>query len=176
MLIQKYNKKWVDDFNKIKEILSTVLIGINNDIEHIGSTAVPQLAAKAIIDIDIIFYDYKDFEGVKFKLEELNYYHNGDQGIDGREVFIRKSNIGRHAILDTISHHLYVCFINNEELKRHLLFRNYLRINNEARNAYQKLKIGISKIANEDKKLYADLKETMAKDFIEHIICSQNQK
>ena len=176
MLIQPYQKTWADDFKRIKNILEASLSGLNIQIEHVGSTSIKDLPAKAIIDIDIIFNSSDDFQLIKQCLKKLDYYHNGDQGISGREVFKRNKNAAQHKTLDTIKHHLYACHFENEELHRHLAFRNYLRKNPTARAEYAALKYKIAELANQDRKVYAELKETMAKDFIESIIQKSNNQ
>ena len=169
MLLVDYNPEWINQFEKIKEKLSQFLLGIDVNIEHIGSTSVPQLAAKPIIDIDIIYYQSVDFERIKNSLESFGYYHNGNQDIEGREVFKRNAKQDDE-ILDKISHHLYVCKNNCEELHRHILSRDYLRKNEIAREFYQNLKYQIAKEANQDRKLYAQLKQLKANSFINFII------
>jgi GrpB-like predicted nucleotidyltransferase (UPF0157 family) len=169
MIIVKYNPEWVNHFDKIKEKLSQFLIDIEVNIEHVGSTSVPQLAAKPIIDIDIIFYQTADFEQIKKNIESYGYYHNGNQGIEGREVFKRNANQDDE-ILDKISHHLYVCKNDCVELHRHILSRNYLRKNKIARQFYENLKYQIAEEANQDRKLYAQIKQMKANSFIDYII------
>lgn len=168
MLIQKYTKKWIEDFDKIKKAIGEALANTDASIVHIGSTSVPNLDAKPIIDLDII-YDKTAFEEIQKRLGQIGYYHNGNQGIPDREAFRRKEN-QKHPILDFIIHHLYACPIDSEELKRHILFRNHLIANEDARIEYQNLKYKIAKETNQDKKKYAELKETAASDFINSII------
>lgn len=170
MLIQEYNRQWPANFQMLKAILTEALTGIAVSIEHVGSTAVPDLAAKPIIDIDIVLTTRNDFETIKDRLAQIGYYHHGNQGIADREVFKRTAVSIPHAVLDTIIHHLYVCPADSEELKRHLLFRNYLRSNEQARNEYQQLKQQLAEEANHDRKLYAQLKEEKARTFIEGIL------
>lgn len=170
MLLQPYNTEWVMHFNAIKTALDNVLQPLPIIIEHIGSTAVPYLAAKPIIDIDIVFNEATvNFSNIKSKLASIGYYHNGNQGIADREVFKRKL-LARHPILDIISHHLYVCSSNSKELQKHLTFRDHLRNNEAVRNTYQTLKLTIAEAAKQDRKLYAALKETQATAFINSII------
>ena len=125
MLLEKYNPIWIKQFELLK---FEILKGLDTDeyqIEHIGSTAVPELAAKPIIDIDIIFKNQMQFEKIKLALIKLGYYHNGNQGIVDREVFKRTGKV-KNQILDEIPHHLYVCLMGSKGLERHLLFRDYL--------------------------------------------------
>jgi GrpB-like predicted nucleotidyltransferase (UPF0157 family) len=170
MLIQYYNEKWPEYFEQIKGIIQKAYGKKAIQIEHIGSTAVPQLAAKPIIDIDIIYDSNEEFEEIKACLENLGYYHNGDQGIPGREAFKRRNLEPKNHILDTINHHLYVCCENSAELFRHLVFRDHLRANAESRTKYQKLKSDIAQEANQDRKEYARIKEIKAKEFINSLI------
>jgi GrpB-like predicted nucleotidyltransferase (UPF0157 family) len=170
MLIHPYNKSWVSDFQTIRLILEGTLQQLPITIEHIGSTAVPGLAAKPIIDIDIIFGNDAGFHEIKNRLETIGYHHNGNQGIVDREVFKRENPFAKHDLLNSIAHHLYVCPFHSIELRRHLQFRNYLRTHVNARNEYQQLKLQIAADANQDRKLYAALKEERAKLFIENIL------
>ncbi|NUO01421.1 MAG: GrpB family protein [Saprospiraceae bacterium] len=176
MLIQKYQEHWENDFDKIKEVLSEHIFQNGIQIEHIGSTSIKNLSAKPIIDIDIAYNNPGLFEEIKTGLEKLGYYHNGNQGIEGREVFKREKKKDIHLVLDSISHHLYVCHITCEELHRHLNFRNYLRNHEKARKEYEKLKYEIAEKANQDKKEYAKLKEIMAKDFVASILNKSKEK
>ena len=169
MLIKEYNPDWSNQFQKIKEKLSQSLLGIDVNIEHIGSTSVPNLAAKPIIDIDIIYYQVTDFERITNNLKSFGYYHNGNQGIEGREVFKRNAKLDDE-VLDKISHHLYVCKNDSDELHRHILSRDYLRKNEIAREFYENLKYQIAEEANQDRKLYAQLKQLKANSFVNFII------
>lgn len=166
MLIKKYSENWVLDFSAIKAALDQALHGLAYTIEHVGSTAVPNLDSKAIIDIDIIYTSRADFEKISWSLEQAGYYHNGNQGIEDREVFKRKEN-GTHEILDSITHHLYVCPVTSAALERHLLSRNFLRKHDEARLQYQQLKYELAEKARQDKKAYAALKEIHINAFID---------
>lgn len=169
MLLKKYTSDWIESFNALKNEIDKSLIGLKYKIEHIGSTAVPGLDSKDIIDIDIIFEGESEFEKIKAGLIEIGYFHNGNQGIEDREVFKRtgeKSN----PILDKISHHLYVCPVESKALERHLLSRDYLRNNDWARLEYQEMKYELANKAGQDKKRYAELKELNVNDFIDSII------
>ena len=87
MLIHAYNEKWIADFIELRKYIAKALAGLDIFIEHIGSTAIPGLAAKPIIDIDVVFTNNTSFDEIKRRLESIGYYHNGNQGIPGREVF-----------------------------------------------------------------------------------------
>lgn len=170
MLIQAYQTSWIEDFSKIRSVIDAALQPLKFSIEHIGSTAVPNLAAKPIIDIDIIHDENTAFEDIKTGLEKLGYFHNGNQGIPHRNVFKRSKMLVSHPILDEIVHHLYVCLSGSEALQRHILLRDYLIANEKARVDYQNIKYAVAEEVNQDKKKYAALKEAKTKDFIDSII------
>lgn len=169
MLIEKYTPAWVDQFNNIKSQLEAALCGLDYSIEHVGSTSVPNLDSKPIIDIDIVYQAKPDFEKIKLGLEKIGYYHNGNQGLEGREVFKRSGQLSDE-VLDHIQHHLYVCPRDSKALERHLLSRNHLRRNEQARLKYQQMKYALAEQSNQDRKKYQELKELVANDFIDSIV------
>ena len=169
MLIQPYTPQWFEDFTKLKAVLDKALNGLDYRIEHVGSTAVPGLAAKAIIDIDIVYQQHDQFDKIKEALLGIGYYHNGDQGIPMREVFKRDGQ-SSDEILDHIRHHLYVCPAESPALERHLLSRDHLRKHEWARVKYQEMKYELAGQANQDKKRYAALKEEKVNAFIDSIV------
>ena len=174
MLIETHNLKWVEDFAKIKREIKIELNEIDCAIEHVGSTSVPNLDSKPIIDIDIIYSTQLDFEKIKLGLLKIGYYHNGNQGIEKRDVFKRNSKLN-NKILDTIKHHLYVCPTDSKALERHILTRNFLRKNVWAMLKYQQIKYELAEKANQDRKVYAALKELYINNFIDSIIAEEKQ-
>jgi GrpB-like predicted nucleotidyltransferase (UPF0157 family) len=169
MILEKYSSNWINDFTDLKREIENSLTGLHYSIEHVGSTAVPNLDSKPIIDIDIVYTEQQNFEKIKWCLEKIGYYHNGNQGIEERDVFKRNGQL-EDSILDKIKHHLYVCPINSKALERHLLSRDFLRKNDWARIKYQQMKYELSERSNQDRKLYAELKELYVNDFIDSII------
>ena len=174
MLIETYTSNWIKNFTDIKREIENWLDGLDCTIEHVGSTSVPNLDSKPIIDIDIIYSNKLDFEKIKSGLEKTGYYHNGNQGVEDRDVFKRNGKL-TNAILDTVKHHLYVCPIDSKSLERHILSRNFLRKNDWARIKYQQMKYELAEKANQDKKVYAALKELYINNFIDSIIAEEKQ-
>lgn len=169
MVVQEYNPDWVIQFNKIKhEIQSN--IKTNNRIFHIGSTSIPGMYAKPIIDLNIEIDHICNFNTIKQELEKIGYYHNGNQGIEGREVFNREKK-EHNAILDSIDHHLYVCVKGSREHTRNILFRDYLRNHMEYVKKYNEIKMEILKEHGENNRIkYVEVKEKKYKWFFEDVI------
>lgn len=111
-------------------------------MQHVGSTSVPGLAAKPIIDIDLIISKREHLIPVVEKLQLLGYEHLGDMGIQGREAFKRQSdsvpftdNIGNWP-----KHNLYVCLAGSNSLLNLIAFRDFLRSNPDQVKVYGDLK------------------------------------
>ena len=132
--VSPYDAVWADDFQKIKSELDGVLNGLVLSVEHVGSTSVPGLSAKPIIDIDVVIKDEAALPPVIEALQSIGYQHNGDQGIKGREAFDYE---GKEHLR---KHHLYVCATDSAELKRHMTFRDYLRSDPDAVRGYSRVK------------------------------------
>ncbi len=109
MLLSSYQARWPRDFKAIRRVLLSGLAIDQVQLEHVRSTAVPDLVAKPIIDMDLVYHSFESLPLIHQHLEQLGYVHRGDQGIAGREVFKRYAIGDLHPILDRISHHLYVC-------------------------------------------------------------------
>lgn len=130
--VENYNPEWKNWF----EVLHTSLWDSVNpwvlSIEHVGSTAIPGLPAKPIIDIDLVVENTSSLAPVISALEKLGYTHRGNLGIEGREAF-RAPN-------SQIKHHLYLCVKNCLALRNHLVLRDKLNASKELRDQYGQLK------------------------------------
>ena len=170
MVIVEYNPEWTAWFRQIKSFLLPHLPQALA-IEHVGSTSIPGMSAKLVIDIDVVIADYDEFNYTKNALERIGYLHVGDQGIFQREAFKRQPDPPEPSILDEIPHHLYVCARDNPEFQRHILFRDYLRRHPEAVATYRQVKQEIlEKVGLENRQGYVDMKEEQYGWFFAEII------
>jgi GrpB-like predicted nucleotidyltransferase (UPF0157 family) len=129
-------------------------------IEHVGSTSIPGMTAKPIIDL-ILVIEPGSFSRIKKLLEERGYCHEGDKGLQERDAF--------HLVDETVSaslppHHLYVCPENNAELKKETAFRDYLKTHPEDRERLSALKWSLAEKYNNDKYPYMDGKDSLCKE------------
>lgn len=134
VIVVPYNPKWTEEFEKIKEEIISSIGKYIVRIEHVGSTSVKGLWAKPIIDIDAVIPDYKCLDEVIKQLESIGYEHEGDLGTKGREAFKYKNK--PHLML----HHLYICPSDSPELRRHTVFRDYMRNHKEDVQEYSRVK------------------------------------
>jgi GrpB-like predicted nucleotidyltransferase (UPF0157 family) len=124
--ISNYNLDWPVRFEQIASYLKTYLPD-NCKIHHVGSTSVPGMPAKDIIDIDIE-YVAGTKEIIFRNLENAGYKHLGDLGIHGRDAFKVNCDTLAAKLPD---HHLYACESGAYELIKHLAYRDYLRSNKD---------------------------------------------
>jgi GrpB-like predicted nucleotidyltransferase (UPF0157 family) len=157
VVIVAYDPRWPETFHALRQRIVDVLGEVAPSVEHVGSTAVPGLAAKPIIDLDVVV-QLADLPIAIVRLATLGYAHEGERGVPGREAFRWPPGEPRH--------HLYVCPAGSPELRRHLLFRDYLRTHPEAAAAYAALKRDAAHRFREDRGAYTAAKDPFVEDVL----------
>lgn len=132
-----YNPVWKEWFAELRKIIWPHISDVAIDFVHIGSTSIPGMSAKPIIDIDIVIDSLDKFHEIRSRLTRIGYYHRGNLGIEGREAF-GKENEPKYA------HHLYVCSADSTAYKNHVLLRKHLTENPEALKRYRDLKLQLA--------------------------------
>ena len=154
IIIIPYQESWPGQFHQLRNQLDDALGLLSERIEHVGSTAVPGLWAKPIIDIDIVISAETAFGLVQSSLDGIGYDYLGDQGITGRDAFdLRKSGA------TVPEHHLFVCRANSIELRRHIAFRDYLLSHPDRAKEYSKLKRTLAARYRNDRNAYTNAKD-----------------
>ena len=146
--VVNYDPAWREEFEAIQARLLPALGELCIGIEHVGSTSVPGLAAKPIVDIDVVTSSRGLFPAVRDALGALGYIHRGNLEIPGRESFQRPP--------DTVPHHLYVCSVDTPNLHDHLLLRDTLRARPDLRDRYAEAKRAMAKLHPHDIDAYID--------------------
>ena len=152
VIVLPYDEAWKTAFEEIKAEIECALGDLIIGIEHVGSTSVEGMSAKPCIDIDVIIKDYSMFDDVVRVLAAIGYTHEGDLGIKDREAF--KYTDKPHLM----THHLYVCPQNSEELRRHITFRDFLRSNAEEARKYSSVKETAAELFPNDIDKYIEYK------------------
>ena len=158
IIIEDYDPHWPEQFELLRLQITQSLGTLAAAIEHVGSTAVPGLGAKPIIDIDVLLHSGSDLLEAIACLANVGYQHQGDLGITGREAFRAPSN--------SFPHHLYVHPPQSREYARHIIFRNHMRANPEDARAYERLKRALAKEYRDDREAYSLAKT----EFVENIL------
>ncbi|BFG69455.1 GrpB family protein [Sediminibacterium sp. KACHI17] len=153
---------WLDNFERLKEQLQDILSVASDKILHVGSTSIPRLWAKPILDIDIVIEDRSLLTALIAKLEKAGYEYRGDQGVPGRFAFRQRSTQVPLTQAKKIwqAHHLYACFADALALKNHILFKEALLNNPILIDQYNQLKRSLVDEANITREEYTKRKTT----------------
>ena len=136
VIVQPYSSQWAFDFLKIKSELTEALKATSYvSIEHVGSTSVPGLAAKPIIDIDIVV-KRQDVKGAIDACRAAGYDYMGEWGIPDRHAL--------RAPLALPVRNLYVCVEGCLALKNHIAVRDLLMADAQLRDEYAAVKFELA--------------------------------
>lgn len=142
IIVEDYTSEWEINFNELKSVYETYLGNLIIAVEHVGSTSIAGLAAKPILDIDLIIENNDCLNPVILELEKLGYEFSGDLDVPDRWAFKKNSDKtplnGSQNIWQ--KHHLYVCPKDSLALQDHLQLRNYLRKHPDKVKEYGELK------------------------------------
>lgn len=131
--VVEYRPGWREQFAELEKLLAPLTARFGGVVEHVGSTAVPGLAAKPVIDADYIPADFSFWPAIRDELETLGFYHRGDGGLPGREMFTESLRL-------PFRHNFYVCHPDSIHLTNHRKLRDYLRSHPEEARRYGALK------------------------------------
>lgn len=164
--ILPYDESWVTAFSTIQAALSAALITVKVlSIEHVGSTSVPGMAAKPVIDIDIVIAE-EDIIAAIAELELNGYsYHEETASLD--RYSFRYNNHQRHAkgteeqMTGEIRRNVYICGPGSLSLKNHLAVREALRNDSELRQEYSRVKMELAENDHATLSDYVDGKDAV---------------
>ncbi|MEV6416341.1 GrpB family protein [Kribbella sp. NPDC051718] len=154
-----YDSRWPAWFDEIRVSLERLLDGVPCEIEHVGSTAVPGLAAKPIIDVDVVVPAVDQVAAATAALVSGGYEHEGELGITGREAFGLPAQVARY-------HHLYVVVADNKAHRDHVLLRDRLRADPEALARYAARKRELAPLLLTDRSAYVDGKRALIEELL----------
>ncbi|OED31461.1 hypothetical protein BHE17_02515 [Planococcus maritimus] len=136
VIVTAYDKRWSAAFEEAAAEIRKILGSGCLDIQHIGSTAVPGLAAKPVIDVLVAVADIETVDRFEESFRKLGYHAKGENGLPGRRYFERGG--------DERTHHVHCYEQDNPEIARHLAFRDFLKVNPQTAAAYGQLKMELA--------------------------------
>lgn len=156
--LASYDPQWADQFEAEKQAIQVAVGDRAAAIHHIGSTAIPGLAAKPVIDILLVVRQLADFVDCIAPLQRLGYsFIDYPQNVDRK--FFRKGQ--------PRTHHLHIVAEDNAELRDHLIFRDALRADAALRDEYAALKYDLANRFKTDRAHYSDSKTQFVRRVIE---------
>ena len=153
-----YDPAWPEKYEQEARLITQLFTDLLVSIHHIGSTAIPGIQAKPVIDILVVVQNIDQVDDFNPAMIQLGYTPRGEYGIPGRRYFKKDAQGFR-------SHHVHVYPQGHKNIALHLNFRDYLRAHHEKAQAYSKLKEKLAQQFREDSQGYTEAKT----DFIEGI-------
>ena len=153
-----YNLRWGTLFAAEEAALRASLGEYALDIQHVGSTAIPGMVAKPIIDIGIAVRDFEEARACVEPIEQLGYLYRGENGIPRRHYFVKGE--------PRRTHHIHMVEESSGDWRTMLLFRDYLIEHPEIAQEYADLKTRLALRFQTNRQAYQDGKSP----FIERIL------
>ncbi len=157
--VVEHDPAWPAEYERERALIADALGNLVFAIEHVGSTTVPGLGAKPVIDILIGVRRFADSERCVRPLDELGYEYRGEAGVPGRIHF-------RKIVRGVRMHHLDIVQKGSDFWDRSILFRDYLRGHPEDAQEYYELKVRLAAQFGDDYPGYTEAKS----EFIEAIL------
>jgi GrpB-like predicted nucleotidyltransferase (UPF0157 family) len=153
-----HDARWAAYYEAARADLTAAFGPYALDIQHVGSTSVPGLAAKPVIDIAVLLPRYPLPDSVIAAVCRLGYEYKGEYGIARRHYFVKAG--------PPIRYHVHAYDQANGNFQNHVLFRDYLRAFPAAAREYEELKRALAARFGDDTHTYADHKS----DFVRAIL------
>ncbi len=159
IVVVPYDPGWPEKYRQEAARISAIFGQEQISIHHIGSTAIPGMSSKPIIDIMPVVRDIEAVEAFNPAMIQLGYEPQGENGVPGRRYFVRGGNTHR-------THHVHAYQPGNPEVNRHLDFRDYLIAHPEEARQYASLKIKLARQHPHDIDAYIAGKDGVIKKII----------
>jgi GrpB-like predicted nucleotidyltransferase (UPF0157 family) len=144
---------FAQEAQRLREHLGHLVLAI----EHVGSTAVPGLAAKPILDIAVVVASPAAIARCRQPLDELGYLDRGDAGHDGGYLFVKECEP------DVRTHHLHLVTVDDAQWTNYLRFRDTLRADAALRDQYAALKRTLQDRFAGDRRSYTAAKDAFVR-------------
>lgn len=160
-----YDFRWTEEFARESSAISRALGRVLIAIHHIGSTAIPGIHAKPIIDMLAVTSDIALLDESASRLQALGYDALGEFGIPGRRYF-RKNNPA-----EVRTHHIHVFEAGSPQIARHLAFRDFLQAHPDDARRYDALKRRLAELYPRGTADYTQGKESFIHDIDARAAC-----
>ena len=145
--LEKYNSTWSKNFLVEKKSIEDLNLSSISQVEHVGSTAIPGMVAKPIIDIIVGIERYSDYKKLIKPLSRIG-YHFYREPRRYQAIFLKKLPN------DQTTHHLKVVKYDGKSWREYIKFREALKSDEKLFNEYKQLKLALSKVTAIDRKTY----------------------
>lgn len=147
--IVTYQAEWPGLFEHERGRITAAIGEHVLDVQHVGSTSIPGMPAKPIIDIGIAVNNFEEAQVCIAPMQALGYEYKGEFGIPRRHYFIKG---------EPRTHHVHMVEKDSHDWEAMNLFRDYLRVHQEAAREYADLKLRLACEHRNDRETYTDRK------------------
>jgi len=154
-----YNPEWPTLFQQEADKIAAVIGDAVIEVEHIGSTSIPGIRAKPIIDILLIVEHFAPLDEYRERLEPLGYHIFAHKDFNQADHLFFWKGMPR-------THHLHIVEYATWEHQRHLLFRDYLRNHPEVAEQYEQVKRELSIAFKSNRPAYTKGKTAFIKPIV----------
>jgi GrpB-like predicted nucleotidyltransferase (UPF0157 family) len=153
-----YDPRWPQEFERAAgEVIPALGPGLLA-VHHIGSTSIPGMYAKPVIDILVIVEDLHAVDGRTAEMQTLGYQVLGEFGMEGRRYFRRDDSTGKR------THQIHAFAQGSPHVARHLAFRDFMRAHPDVAREYGDLKRRLAEAHPHDIEAYMDGKDGFIKE------------
>lgn len=153
--MMKFQKEWIESAKEMSTLLYSLMGDTVVDIQHIGSTSIPSIHAKPIIDLAVGVHELDDVLPSIDILEKNGIVFRG-QDVQDQLLFVA-GDFGQ----DTRTHHIHVVKMGSEAWCNYLNFRDYLNTHPDKAGLYDALKLELAEKFPDDRKAYTAGKKAM---------------
>ncbi len=158
LVLEPHDPRWADMFDTESKMVIRALGSNVTAIHHIGSTAIPDIYAKPIIDMLIEVVDIAEVDAHNLAMKALGYEAMGEYGIGGRRYFRKENDAGIR------THHAHTFATGSPEILRPLAFRDFMLEHPKWAERYSDLKRELAKAHSDSVEHYIDGKDGFIKD------------
>ena len=155
--IVEHKSEWAELFGAEVSILHEHIGDIVSDIQHVGSTAVPGLLAKPILDIAVAVSSREAISQIAERLSKIGYIDRGDGGNNGGYLIVKESELDIRIV------HIHIVELTDIQWQNYIRFRDVLRQDAAIRQKYAELKQNLAEKYRDDRKSYTAAKAEFIK-------------
>ncbi len=167
VVLVRHNPAWAQEYqrekSKVRELLGPLLIAPY----HVGSTSIPGIKAKPIVDILALVRDIERIEKFNDELEAMGYTPRGEAGIKGRRFFRKHTH--------PVGFHLHFYDVTNNSVRKYIDFRDYLIAHPGSAEEYEELKVQLAAKYGNNRPAYTEAKAEFIQEILETALDWKNK-
>lgn len=155
--VEPYSPHYAEEYKRVSKLLKEIFGELLIEVHHIGSTAIPGIYAKPVLDLLPVVWDIEEVDAYNEIMLSFDYEAFGEFGLPGRRYFNHRSG----TIHDE---HIHIYQVGSPEIERHVFFRDFMIAHPQHAQAYSQLKYDLARQFADDRDAYIDGKDAFVKE------------